>query len=57
MELGSQIHFRLLGIDEGEGDDDPIARSLEFQVTIKEIKESLGPCYMLDRGSSESQEP
>ena len=55
MELGSRIHFRLLGID--EGDDDPIARSLEFQVTIKEIKESLGPCYMLDRGSSESQEP
>lgn len=52
MELGSRIHFRLLGID-----DDPIAGSLEFQVTIKEIKESLGPCYMLDRGSSESQEP
>ena len=52
MDLGSRIYFRLLGRD--EGDDDPIARSLEFQVTIKE---SLGPCYMLDRGSSESQEP
>lgn len=46
MELGSQIHFRLLGID--EDDDDPIAGSLGFQVTIQ--RDQRKPWALLHAG-------